>query len=349
MRTEDLDYTLPPELIAQTPAQRRARSRLLVLDRAADTLTDRLFSDLPQYLRPGDCLVLNDTRVLPARFYGRKETGTVIEGLYLHPGPAGAWVVLLKNARRVRAGQTLTLLDRHEKPLFRAKIVEKLDGGRWVLEIESDEPAEGALERIGFAPLPPYIRRERFDARGEADLSSYQTVYARRPGAVAAPTAGLHFDRDLLERVRGMGVQTACVTLHVGIGTFRPVQTETLDEHPMHSERYELGDQAAATINAAAAAGGRIIAVGTTSVRTLETIAKNRVVAPQEGSTQLFIQPGYEFQIVDAMVTNFHLPKSTLLALVAAFAGLETVKRAYQHAIEEQYRFFSYGDAMLIV
>lgn len=348
MRTEELDYTLPPELIAQSPAQRRAQSRLLVLDRAAASLADRAFADLPEYLKKGDCLVLNDTRVLPARFFARKESGSLIEGLFLHPDPAGRWVVLLKNARRLKPGNTITFLDKQESPALNAEIIEKLDGGQWILSPDSEEPAEQILERIGFAPLPPYIRRDRFDRRSGDDLSSYQTVYARQPGAVAAPTAGLHFDQTLLDRVKNMGVDIAYVTLHVGIGTFRPVQAETLDDHPMHSEEYELGEAAAQTINAAARQGNRVIAVGTTSVRTLETIARHRTVTPQKGHTRLFIQPGYEFQIVDAMITNFHLPKSTLLALVGAFAGMDTIKTAYQHAIEQKYRFFSYGDAMLI-
>lgn len=348
MRTEELDYSLPEELIAQTPALRRAQSRLLVLRREGGSLEDRLFGDLPEYLRPTDCLVLNDTRVLPARFFAVKESGATIEGLFLHPDPAGNWVVLLKNARRVRPGGRISLLDKERRPVLEARAVEKLEGGQWVLALDSSETPEEILGRIGFAPLPPYIRRERFDARSGEDLSSYQTVYARMPGAVAAPTAGLHFDRPLLERIEGMGIRIAYVTLHVGIGTFRPVQAETLEEHPMHSERYELGEEAARVINETVRQGGRIVAVGTTSVRTLESIAQGRSVAPQKGDTRLFIQPGYRFQIVDAMVTNFHLPKSTLLALVAAFAGLDTIKAAYRHAIEQKYRFFSYGDAMLI-
>ena len=348
MKTEDLNYELPEELIAQSPCRRRARSRLLVLDRPIQAPADRLFSDLPEYLNPGDCLVLNDTRVLPARFYSRKETGAFIEGLYLHTDTEGRWVVLFKNSRRLKEGRRLILLDKEGRSSGAAGVIQKLDGGQWILEPESDESARVVLARIGFAPLPPYIHRDKADERSADDLFDYQTVYARRPGAVAAPTAGLHFDSDLLERISQMGVRLAYVTLHVGIGTFRPVQTETLEEHPMHSEQYELTEEAAGVINETVKQGGRIIAVGTTSVRTLETIARDRQVTPQQGSTRLFIQPGYQFQIVDAMVTNFHLPKSTLLALVAAFAGLDTIKQAYHHAVEQRYRFFSYGDAMLI-
>ncbi len=349
MRTDMLDYDLPADLIAQDPADRRGRSRLLVLDRSVERLEDRVFIDLPAFLRQGDCLVLNDTKVLPARFFCAKETGAAIEGLFIEESEQGTWKALLKNARKIKPGDRLILLDRPGRPWGHIVAAEKLPQGQWRLRAESDQSAEAILRQIGTAPLPPYIKRQRTDRRAPDDLHRYQTVYARNDGAVAAPTAGLHFDSDLLSQIENSGVRIACLTLHVGIGTFRPVQTETLEQHEMHSERYEISPQAAETINQAAQKGGRIIAVGTTSVRTLETVAQGRTVNPASGKTALFIQPGYPFQIVDAMITNFHLPRSTLLALVAAFAGLDPIKAAYRHAIEKKYRFYSYGDAMLIL
>lgn len=349
MKTDQLEYDLPEELIAQQPAQRRPQSRLLVLHRADGRLEDRHFCDLPAYLQPGDCLVLNDTKVLPARFFCRKQTGARIEGLFLEETPDGRWKVLLKNARNLKPGSRLTFLDRQEREWETLQIQEKLEEGQWLLRPDTQKPPQTVLEHIGSAPLPPYIRRPAFRQEPQEDLARYQTVYARRPGAVAAPTAGLHFDRPLLQQLEQKGIRIACLTLHVGIGTFRPVQTETLEEHIMHSERYEISPQAAQRINAAAEQGRRIIAVGTTCVRTLETVAENRRVRPAAGQTALFIQPGYSFKIVDALITNFHLPRSTLLALTAAFAGLETILSAYRRAVQLRYRFYSYGDAMLIL
>ncbi|HOT73803.1 MAG TPA: tRNA preQ1(34) S-adenosylmethionine ribosyltransferase-isomerase QueA [Anaerohalosphaeraceae bacterium] len=349
MRTDQLEYDLPEELIAQHPAQRRPQSRLLVLHRADGRLEDRHFCDLPEYLQPGDCLVLNDTKVLPARFFCRKQTGARIEGLFLEETPDGSWKVLLKNARNLKPGSRLTFLDRQGREWETLQIQEKLEEGQWLLRPDTQKPPQAVLEHIGSAPLPPYIRRPAFRQEPQEDLARYQTVYACRPGAVAAPTAGLHFDRPLLQQLEQKGIRIACLTLHVGIGTFRPVQTETLEEHTMHSERYEISPQAAQQINAAAEEGRRIIAVGTTCVRTLETVAENRRVRPAAGQTALFIQPGYSFKIVDALITNFHLPRSTLLALTAAFAGLETILSAYRRAVQLRYRFYSYGDAMLIL
>jgi S-adenosylmethionine:tRNA ribosyltransferase-isomerase len=348
MKTEDLNYELPDELIAQTPAQQRKMSRLLVLDRKTGELSDRVFGDILACLRAGDCLVLNNTKVIPARFYARKTTGAKLEGLFLMEENPGQWQVLLKNSRKVRPGDTLELLDRALKPWGRVVAAETAHPGQWLLTPDRDLDALSAMEHIGFAPLPPYIKRQQQDAHTPEDLQRYQTVYAKQAGAVAAPTAGLHFDRPLLEAVEAMGVRLAYVTLHVGIGTFRPVQTETLDEHPMHEERYEIGPEAAACINRTKELGNRVIAIGTTSVRTLESVAQNHRVRSEQGNTRLFIRPGYEFQIVDAMVTNFHLPKSTLLALVGAFAGMDRVMNAYRHAITQKYRFYSYGDAMFI-
>lgn len=348
MNTEELNYTLPEELIAQHPSQKRKQSRLLVLDRAADTLADRRFSDFGGYLQAGDCLVLNNTKVLPARFYGQKLTGAQLEGLFIHAEPDGWWQVLLKNARRVKSGEKIELLDRNGSPWGRVIAERSEIKGQWRLKPDHQIDAFSALDQIGLPPLPPYIKRGREDTSTPEDLQRYQTVYASEPGAVAAPTAGLHFDEPMLEKIKDLGVKLAYITLHVGIGTFRPVQTETLDEHPMHEERYEIGSEAANIINNTVDSGGRIIAVGTTSVRTLESVAKDRHIQPAQGKTKLFIQPGYDFKIVDAILTNFHLPKSTLLALVGAFAGMDTVLNAYQHAIEQKYRFYSYGDAMFI-
>ncbi len=348
MKTEDLNYTLPQELIAQHPSQKRQQSRLLVLDRGVKTRTDRQFSNLSDYLRSGDCLVLNNTKVLPARFYGRKLTGAQLEGLFIHEEPDGGWQVLLKNARKVNSGEEIELLDRTGNLWGRA-VADRSEGkGQWRLKQEHQIDAFSALDQIGLPPLPPYIKRGREDTSTPEDLQRYQTVYASEPGAVAAPTAGLHFDEPTLEKIKDLGVKLAYITLHVGIGTFRPVQTKTLDEHPMHEERYEINQEAADIINNTVDSGRRIIAVGTTSVRTLESVAANRHIQAAQGQTKLFIQPGYEFKIVDAILTNFHLPKSTLLALVGAFAGMDTVLDAYQHAIEQEYRFYSYGDAMFI-
>lgn len=349
MKTDDLNYELPDELIAQTPAQQRKMSRLLVLNRADGSLSDRVFSNLIDYLHPGDCLVLNNTKVIPARFYAQKLTGAQLEGLFLFENHPGQWQVLLKNARKINPGDPLEILDRNLKPWCRVVATQTDKPAQWLLLPDKSIDALAAMEQIGFAPLPPYIKRSKEDTYLEDDLERYQTVYAEQAGAVAAPTAGLHFDQPMLDAIQLKGIQIAYVTLHVGIGTFRPIQAKTLDEHPMHEERYEITAPTADIINQTKQTGGRIIAVGTTSVRTLESIAKDGVVHAEKGQTSLFIRPGYDFQVVDAMVTNFHLPKSTLLALVGAFAGMEQILRAYRHAIEQKYRFYSYGDAMFIL
>jgi S-adenosylmethionine:tRNA ribosyltransferase-isomerase len=349
MRTELLDYTLPLELIAQSPADRRSESRLLVLHRNTGRLEDRRFADLPDYLKSGDCLVLNNTKVLPARFYFLRSTATRMEALFLYEKHPGVWLVMVKNARRVKPDETLTLLDHRNHPAGQCKAIQRTEDGNWILQLGKKDSAETILQKIGFAPLPPYIRRDGKTDPADNDLARYQTVFAEKPGAVAAPTAGLHFDKGLLQKIEAMGVSTARCTLHVGTGTFKPVQTETLEEHPIHSEFYEMPGDTADIINRAKHAGGRIVAIGTTSVRTLETVAKNGLAHPAFGSTNLFITPGFRFQLTDAMVTNFHLPRSTLLALVTAFAGLDMILNAYRHAIENSYRFYSYGDAMLIL
>lgn len=348
MKTDDLNYTLPQELIAQHPSQRRQQSRLLVLDRTENRLSDRHFSDLAEYLRPGDCLVLNNTKVLAARFYAQKLTGAKLEGLFVHEEPDGQWQVLLKNSRKIKSGEAIELLDRSGGIWGQVIASQSEIAGQWRLTLSQKAEAFEVLDQIGRPPLPPYIKRDQADSHTADDLERYQTVYATEPGAVAAPTAGLHFSQPMLEQLQDSGVGIAYITLHVGIGTFRPVKSETLDDHLMHEERYEISKAAAESINSAVDAGRRIIAVGTTSVRTLESVAKDRHVQPAQGKTKLFIRPGYAFKIVDAMLTNFHLPKSTLLALVGAFAGMDTVLDAYRHAIEQKYRFYSYGDAMFI-
>lgn len=349
MRTEDLNYELPVELIAQEPAKSRTESRLLVLNRSTGELIDRIFADIVDYIEPGDCLVLNDTKVLPARFFARRATGARLEGLFLHEPRPGQWQVMLKNSRKVKIGEQIILIDRNKADWHKVTASERYPDGRWLLEIPDSPDAEEVLSQIGTAPLPPYIKRNENDNQTQADMQRYQTVYARQMGAVAAPTAGLHFTKEMLANLTQKGVQLAYVTLHVGAGTFKPVTTDNLDDHKMHFEAYELAQKDADKINKTIENRRRIIAVGTTSVRTLETIAKNGPIIGAHGQTDLFIQPGYQFKVVNTLITNFHLPKSTLLALVGAFAGMENVLKAYRHAIEHQYRFFSYGDAMLIV
>ena len=349
MRTDELDYELPGELIAQAPAESRCGSRLLVMERTDGDVRDRSFVDITEYIDAGDCLVVNDTKVLPARFFARRLTGARLEGLFLAEHAEGRWEVMLKNSRKVKCGEEIILFGRDRSEWGRAVALERLDEGRWLLDMPRQLDVEKILAQTGFAPLPPYIKRGDDGEQAANDLQRYQTVYARRTGAVAAPTAGLHFTAELLAQLRDKGVRSAYITLHVGAGTFKPVTAENLADHKMHFERFSLAEEDAGVINDTISAGGRIVAVGTTSVRTLETLAKGRRVQAGRGRTDLFIQPGYEFQIVDAMVTNFHLPKSTLLALVGAFAGLENVLAAYRHAIRQRYRFYSYGDAMLII
>jgi len=349
MKTELLDYHLPPELIAQTPADKRTASRLLVLHRTDGRLEDRMFSDLPEYLQSGDCMVFNNTKVLPARFYFQRFTGTRMEALFLREVKSGLWQVMIKNARRIKTGETLAFLNRDNTPGPVCIALQRVEEGHWLLQLQIPAAAEIVLQNIGFAPLPPYIKRDGQHDPVMNDLSRYQTVFAEKPGAIAAPTAGLHFDQALLDKIATMHIYTARCTLHVGTGTFKPIQTETLEDHPIHSEFYEMPPNAAQTINAVHHSGGRIIAVGTTSVRTLESIAHEGKAVASSGQTKLFITPGYRFKLVNGMITNFHLPRSTLLSLVAAFAGLDMILNAYHHAIDRKYRFYSYGDAMLII
>ncbi|MFC1738407.1 tRNA preQ1(34) S-adenosylmethionine ribosyltransferase-isomerase QueA [Planctomycetota bacterium] len=349
MKTDKLQYDLPAELIAQQPAKRRTDSRLLVLDRAKDKLIDSRFSRIAEFLSPGDCLVLNDTKVLQARFFARRNSGAKLEGLFLKEQNKGTWQVYLKGAVRVKLNEAILFKYKNNEDFCRAVVLEKNDDGTVLLELQTDKGLEVVLEKIGFAPLPPYIKRNNDLKAAAADKNRYQTVYARRAGAIAAPTAGLHFTKKLIRSLQQKGLHFSHITLHVGMGTFKPITTENLEDHKIHSERFCLNSKNAAVINTARRKGGRIITVGTTSVRTLETVASGSRVKKAAGQTSLFITPGYKFKITDALLTNFHLPKSTLLALVAAFAGTEQILKAYRYAVSQRYRFYSYGDAMLIL
>ena len=357
MKTEKLNYYLPSELIAQNPLSVRSDSRLLVLDRSAGDVSDSRFSSLGNFLSPGDCLVLNDTKVLPARFFARRATGGKLEGLFLAADAEGVWIAYLKGIRKLKAGDELYLKNRQKADFCKAVLLEKTGQGRCRLRLKTDTDAQAVLDEIGFPPLPPYIKRGDDPAVAAADEQRYQTVYARQNGAVAAPTAGLHFTEPLIEQLKQAGIKFAFITLHVGAGTFKPVTADNLEEHKIHQERFSIDEKNAAIINSVKNEGGRIIPVGTTSTRVLETVAAGSKACPERsrgieaaaGTTELFIMPGYQFKMIDAMITNFHLPKSTLLALIAAFAGLDNILAAYNHAIEQRYRFYSYGDAMLII
>jgi S-adenosylmethionine:tRNA ribosyltransferase-isomerase len=349
MKTELLNYHLPAELIAQQPSDVRSDSRLLVLQRCSGKASDSKFSQIGDFLTSGDCLVLNDTKVLPARFFAQRGSGGKIVGLFLAETGPGEWQVMLKGARKVKCDEVFHIKDRAKQDFCRAKVLDKQGDGRFVLRLNSDEGVEAILERTGFPPLPPYIKRTDDANQAAADKVRYQTVYARKTGAVAAPTAGLHFTRELIEQLKKAGVGFAYITLHIGEGTFKPVTAKNLEQHQIHSERFSIDAENARLINAARKKGGRIIAVGTTSVRVLETVWDGSKIKTAAGQTALFIKPGYKFRAVDAMITNFHLPKSTLLALVAAFAGMKNIFSAYEHAIKQRYRFYSYGDAMLII
>ncbi|MBN2270118.1 MAG: tRNA preQ1(34) S-adenosylmethionine ribosyltransferase-isomerase QueA [Sedimentisphaerales bacterium] len=347
MKTANLDYDLPVELVAQQPAAERTHSRLLVLDRRTGCTIDTRFDRLGDFLSPGDCLVLNNTKVLPARFFARRASGGKIEGLFLDETAPRTWSAMLKGAGKLKQGETIHIKDRDKNDFCKAFLLDKLGEGRCLLEIEAHADALTILGRVGFPPLPPYIKRDDDPIVAREDMARYQTVYARIDGAVAAPTAGLHFTTSLMENLQRSGIGFAYITLHVGAGTFKPVAAENLEDHRIHAERFTIDADNAQKINAAQRESKRIIAVGTTSVRTLESLPGPRI-EPASGTTDLFITPGYEFKFVDAMITNFHLPRSTLLALVAAFAGLENTLAAYRHASAEKYRFYSYGDAMII-
>jgi S-adenosylmethionine:tRNA ribosyltransferase-isomerase len=345
MRTDDLDFDLPAELIAQDPPAQRSASRLLHYRRWDRSIAHRRFAELPELLRAGDLLVFNDTRVLAARFMLRKATGGLVEGLFLEQVAPGRWRVLLKNVGK-GGGAALCFAD---APEVSANIVKTGEAGEHEIEVGTTEPAERILERVGRMPLPPYIKREKgHDARDEADRRRYQTVYAKTPGAVAAPTAGLHFTEELLAELARRGVERTFVTLHVGVGTFKPVTADTLEGHAMHGESYEISADAANALNRAKKEGRRIIAVGTTSARVLESQAVGEAFYARHDATSIFIYPPYAARHIAGLITNFHLPRSTLIALVAALIGLEEQRRVYGVAIGERYRFFSYGDAMLV-
>ncbi|MDK2882324.1 MAG: S-adenosylmethionine:tRNA ribosyltransferase-isomerase [Bacillota bacterium] len=341
LRLEEFDYDLPPELIAQTPLERRDESRLLVFERSSGKMEHRVFHDLPNYLHPGDVLVLNDTRVLPARLIGRRmHTGGKVEVLLLRELVPGQWETLVKPGRRCPEGEELVFGGGR----LTGRVLSRTEEGGRIIAFSLDGPRFlETLNEIGKVPLPPYIRREL------KDQERYQTVYARHLGSAAAPTAGLHFTPELLKTIEEHGTSVLYLTLHVGLGTFRPVREEKIEDHRMHEEYYEVRPEVAEAINAAKKEGRRVVAVGTTVVRTLESAGRGGEVKAGAGWTDLFIYPGFEFRIVDALVTNFHLPKSTLLMLVSAFAGREKILSAYREAIRERYRFFSFGDAMLII
>ena len=341
MNVKDFYFDLPQELIAQDPLEDRSASRLLVLDKESGEITHRHFRDITEYLKPGDCLVINDTKVIPARLFGIKEgTGAKIEVLLLKRRENDIWETLVKPGKKARPGTRLEFGD----GLLKAEVIGVEDEGNRLIQFHYDGIFEEILDQLGQMPLPPYITHQL------KDKNRYQTVYAKHDGSAAAPTAGLHFTKELLAQIEDMGVTIAHVTLHVGLGTFRPVKVENVLDHHMHSEFYVVEEEEAEKINKAKAAGGRVICVGTTSCRTLESATgEDGILKAGSGWADIFIYPGYQFKILDALITNFHLPESTLVMLVSALAGREHVLNAYQKAIEEKYRFFSFGDAMLIL
>lgn len=340
MKVTDFNYNLPEELIAQVPIEKRDESRLMVLDKEKKTIEHKVFKDILDYLKPGDCLVRNNTKVIPARLYGvKEETGANVEFLLLHRVEGDIWEVMVRPGKKLMPGAKVSFGD----GILKAEILEKMDDGNRKVKFEYNGIFNEILDKIGLMPLPPYIK-ERLKEKDR-----YQTVYAKYEGSAAAPTAGLHFTDELLEKIKEKGVEIANVTLHVGIGTFRPVKVENIEEHDMHSEHYYLKKEDADKINNARKNGGRIIAVGTTSCRVLESISdENGIVHETEGDTSIFIYPGYKFKCIDCLITNFHLPESTLIMLVSALAGKDYIMKAYEEAVKEKYKFFSFGDAMFI-
>ena len=339
MKTSDFNYDLPEELIAQTPLERRDASRLMHLDKITGEVEHRHFFDLPEYLRPGDCLVLNDSRVLPARLIGRRETGGAVEVLLLRDRGEGVWECLTRPGRKTQPGTKLSFGEGE----LTATVVDAIEDGNKLIKFHYEGIFLEVLERLGKMPLPPYIKTEL------EDQERYQTVYSREVGSAAAPTAGLHFTPELLEKIAAMGVRVCYLTLHVGLGTFRPVKADNIEDHEMHSEYCIVPDETAKIVTETKKAGGRVVCVGTTSCRTIESFAnEDGTLDPKSGWTDIFIYPGYRFKCMDALVTNFHLPESTLIMLVSAFAGREHVLAAYEEAVRERYRFFSFGDAMFI-
>ena len=340
MKVSDFNYNLPEELIAQVPIQKRDESRLMVLNRENQTIEHKTFKDIIDYLQPGDCLVRNNTKVIPARLYGKKETGANVEFLLLNNIEGDIWECIVRPGNKLHVGTKVIFGE----GLLKANILEVMPGGTRKVQFEYQRIFNEILHQFGLMPLPPYIHEEL------KEKDRYQTVYAKYEGSAAAPTAGLHFTPELLEEIQKKDISVANVTLHVGIGTFRPVKEETVENHEMHSEHFYIKQEDADKINQAKQNGKKVIAVGTTSCRVLETIAdENGMVKPTEGDTQIFIYPGYHFKCLDALITNFHLPESTLLMLVSALAGREYIMKAYQEAVKEKYRFFSFGDSMLII
>ena len=339
MDVKDFYYDLPQELIAQTPIEKRDESRLMVLNKKHKTIENKTFKDIIDYLEPGDCLVRNNTKVLPARLYGKKETGANVEFLLLNQIEGDIWECIVRPGNKLHPGTKVIFGE----GLLNAEVLDVMEGGTRKVEFKYKGIFNEILDQIGLMPLPPYIHEEL------KQKDRYQTVYAKYEGSAAAPTAGLHFTPELLKRIEEKGVEIANVTLHVGIGTFRPVKVEKIEDHHMHSEHYYIKQEDVDKINKAKQNGKRIISVGTTSTRVLETIAdENGLVKQTEGDTQIFIYPGYKFKCIDGLITNFHLPESTLLMLVSALAGKEYIMKAYEEAVKEKYRFFSFGDAMLI-
>ena len=340
MKTSDFYFDLPQELIAQDPLEDRSSSRLLVLDKKTGERKHKIFRDIKSFLKPGDCLVINDTKVIPARLLGaKKETGGQVEILLLKRMENDVWETLVKPGKKCRPGAQIVFGNGE----LEAEIMEVLPDGNRLVHFTYEGIFEEVLDRLGQMPLPPYITHKL------KDRNRYQTVYAKYEGSAAAPTAGLHFTQQLMDEIEAMGVKIARVTLHVGLGTFRPVKVENVLEHHMHSEFYQVSQEAADLINSTKAAGGRIISVGTTSTRTLESVAtEDGIIVPGSGNTEIFIYPGYRFKAIDCLITNFHLPESTLLMLVSALAGKEHIMAAYEEAVKEGYRFFSFGDAMFI-
>jgi S-adenosylmethionine:tRNA ribosyltransferase-isomerase len=343
MKTSDFDYLLPEELIAQNPPASRGSSRLLVFDRKTDKISHNDFADIIDYLDEGDILVFNDTKVIPARLFGRKETGGKIEVLLIRELEEDLWECMLKTSKGAKVGLNFSLGNGDD--LINAELMEKRKDGSVIVKLRSNTGVREMINKIGRMPLPPYVKRDAV----KADEERYQTIYASKEGAVAAPTAGLHFTPELMKAINDKGIETAMITLHVGPGTFQPVRVDNMEDHKMHSEHFQISESVANKINAAKEKGGRVIAVGTTTVRTLESSNDKGKVLPNEGETDIFVRPGSRFNVVDCMITNFHLPKSTLFMLVSAFAGTANMKKVYEEAVLEKYRFFSYGDAMLII
>ncbi len=339
MKVSEFNYDLPERLIAQTPIRQRDASRLMVVNRNEQTIEHKIFRDIITYLEPGDCLVRNNTKVIPARIYGQKETGAKVEFLLLKNIEGDTWETIVRPGNKLHSGAKVIFGD----GLLKAEVIEPMPGGTRKVKFFYEGIFNEILDKIGLMPLPPYIHEEL------KEKDRYQTVYAQNKGSAAAPTAGLHFTQELLQKIEQKGIEIANVTLHVGIGTFRPVKEETVEAHKMHTEHFYIKPEDSEKINRAKANGKRVIAVGTTSCRVLETVADEKgYVKPVEGDTQIYIYPGYQFKCMDGLITNFHLPQSTLLMLVSAFAGKEFMRQAYEQAVQEEYRFFSFGDAMFI-